>query len=624
MKYIFVVFIMFNTALFSWAQLRQLPIRHSVQETTTNPASRLQVLTPVSLPFWDDFSTSTGQLDTTWWIPGSTVQLLTRPGNGVLPPTFNVVTFDGVDAMGDPYSPTDTDGPTDSLVSQPIKLTEVPLSLRETVYLSFFFQVKGLGNQPEPEDSLHLYFKKSDGSWQKMWPLAGDNIPLDPTIFTEKIVKVPNNADFFYDGFQFKFQAIGRQSGWFDNWNIDYIYMDKRRNANDDSYLDRAFTDFPSSILSGYTAMPFNDFIINSDPSIYLSQSSTWIKNLENDLQPVEYTAIITDTLNNIALDTIADLVALNLFARDVREAVSNVPDANAFDLNADSLFLEIKYSVNSGDKNLIDSIYNAGADTAFYANINLRVNDTVRSYITIHDYYAYDDGSAEFGAGINQKDGRIAYQFITKNSQFLNRVDIYFPNISRNQSGSPMEIYILKELVDYNQPFLGFVVGAVQHNGINKFITYNFNTSIAVQDTFYVAFRNLANDGLWTAIGLDKNTNSGDKIYSSVDGSWIHNTSIEGSLMIRPHFIDELVTGIENKPERLKVYPNPTSNRLNIEGEYDKLYVLDIAGRPIDYKIYTSGYHKQLYFANRNKGLIFLIIERGVHKEVHKIILSR
>jgi hypothetical protein len=624
MKYIFVVFIMFNTALFSWAQLRQLPIRHSVQETTTNPASRLQVLTPVSLPFWDDFSTSTGQLDTTWWIPGSTVQLLTRPGNGVLPPTFNVVTFDGVDAMGDPYSPTDTDGPTDSLVSQPIKLTEVPLSLRETVYLSFFFQVKGLGNQPEPEDSLHLYFKKSDGSWQKMWPLAGDNIPLDPTIFTEKIVKVPNNADFFYDGFQFKFQAIGRQSGWFDNWNIDYIYMDKRRNANDDSYLDRAFTDFPSSILSGYTAMPFNDFIINSDPSIYLSQSSTWIKNLENDLQPVEYTAIITDTLNNIALDTIADLVALNLFARDVREAVSNVPDANAFDLNADSLFLEIKYSVNSGDKNLIDSIYNAGADTAFYANINLRVNDTVRSYITIHDYYAYDDGSAEFGAGINQKDGRIAYQFITKNSQFLNRVDIYFPNISRNQSGSPMEIYILKELVDYNQPFLGFVVGAVQHNGINKFITYNFNTSIAVQDTFYVAFRNLANDGLWTAIGLDKNTNSGDKIYSSVDGSWIHNTSIEGSLMIRPHFIDELVTGIENKPERLKVYPNPTSNRLNIEGEYDKLYVLDIAGRPIDYKIYTSGYHKQLNFANRNKGLIFLIIERGVHKEVHKIILSR
>ena len=623
MKYIFVVFIILNTALLSWAQLTQLPIQYSVQETPTHPSARIQGLTPISLPFWDDFSTSTGVLDTTWWIPGSTVQVLARPGNGILPPTLNVVTFDGVDAMGDPYSPTDTDGPTDSLVSQPIRLTEVPISLRETVYLSFFFQVKGLGNQPEPEDSLHLYFKKSDSSWQKMWPLTGDNIPLDPTIFTEKIIKVPNNADFFHDGFQFKFQAIGRQSGWFDNWNIDYIYMDKRRNANDDSYLDRAFTDLPSSILSGFTAIPFNDFIIDSDPSVYLTQSSTWIKNLENDLQPVEYTAVIIDTLNNVALDTIADLVGLNLFARDVREAISNVPDANAFDLNADSLFLEIKYSVNSGDKNLIDSIYNAGADTAFYTNINLRVNDTVSSYITIHDYYAYDDGSAEFGAGINQKDGRIAYQFITKNTQFINRVDIYFPNISRNQFGSPMEIYILKELVDFNQPFLGFVVGAVQHNGINQFITYNFNTSIAVQDTFYVAFRNLANDGLWTAIGLDKNTDSGDKIYSSVDGSWVHNTSIQGSLMIRPYFIDELVTSIENKPKRLKVYPNPATNRLNIEGDYDKLYVLDIAGRPIDYEVYAEGYRKQLYFANRNKGLIFLIIEINGQKEVYKILLS-
>ena len=280
MRYIFVVFILLMTTLVSKAQLRQIPIQQSVSASQSSPAGRLQGTTPISLPFWDDFSTTTSILDTTWWEPGSTVQVLTRPGNGILPPTVNVVTFDGVDALGNPYSTTATDGPTDSLVSQPIRLTEVPLSLRETVYLSFFFQVKGLGNQPEPEDSLHLYFKKADGSWQKMWPLAGDNIPQDPTIFTEKIVKVPNTTDFFYDGFQFKFQAIGRQSGWFDNWNIDYIYMDKRRDATDNSYLDRAFTDNPSSFLNGYTAMPFNDFFSNSDPAEFLSQSSTWINNL--------------------------------------------------------------------------------------------------------------------------------------------------------------------------------------------------------------------------------------------------------------------------------------------------------------------------------------------------------
>ena len=200
-----------------------------------------------------------------------------------------------------------------------------------------------------------------------------------------------------------------------------------RRDANDNSYLDRAFTDNPSSFLNGYTAMPFNDFFSNSDPTEFLSQSSTWINNLESDIQPIEYTAIITDTLNNIVLDTVANAVALTLFPKVIKEAVSSLPDASVFDITADSLFLEIKYSVNSGDKNLIDSIYNVGADTAFYSHINLRVNDTVRTYVTIHDYLAYDDGSAEFGAGINQIDGRIAYQFITKSSHFVKSVDIYF-----------------------------------------------------------------------------------------------------------------------------------------------------------------------------------------------------
>ncbi len=185
------------------------------------------------------------------------------------------------------------------------------------------------------------------------------------------------------------------------------------------------------------------------------------------------------------------------------------------------------------------------------------------------------------------------------------------------------MELFILKELKDINNPFLGFIVGSIRHEGINKFVSYNFNTTIAVQDTFYVAFRNLASDGLWTAIGLDKNTNTGDKIYYSVDGTWLQNTSIDGSLMIRPHFTDELVTAIENRQEKIKIYPNPASGRLNIEGNFEHIYVLDLAGRPVAYEIYDDGYRKQLYFANRNSGMILLIIDRGDQKEVHKILLS-
>ncbi len=623
MKRVAVYFSLVLMAPAAWAQLREIPIQYRLPPAPS-ANSRLQGVTPVTLPFWDDFSTSTGRLDTAWWLPASQAQILARPGNGILPPTLNVVTFDGVDANGNPYSPTDTDGPTDSLVSRPIDLTQVPVSLRNTVYLSFFFQVKGQGNQPEPEDSLLLYFKKSDGRWQKMWPLAGDVIPQDPKVFTQKLVHVPNDTAFFHDHFQFKFQAFGRQNGWYDNWNIDYVYMDKRRHANDNSFLDRALVYPPKSILNGYTAVPFKEFVWNNEHAAFLTNSSTWIKNLENDVQPVKYSAIITDTLNDVVLETIANDQELVLFPNDIKEALSNVPNPAIFDLNADSLFLEIKYFVNTGDKNLVDSIYNAGADTAFYANINLRVNDTVRSYVTLHDYFAYDDGSAEYGAGINQRDGRIAYEFFSNSSLFIDRVDIYFPNISRNQAGSPMEIFVLQELRDIQNPYLALTTGSIQHTGINEFVSYYFSRSIQVKDTFYIGFRNLADDGLWTAIGLDKNTDSGDKIYYSVDGTWQQNTDIRGSLMIRPHFTTGFVTGINEEQRQLAIYPNPATDRIFIDGRYDRLTVVDITGRQVPYQHTATGpAQTQLRFTGGRQGLLLVIIEYNGQREVHKVVLN-
>jgi type IX secretion system substrate protein len=387
--------------------------------------------------------------------------------------------------------------------------------------------------------------------------------------------------------------------------------------------LDRAFTDPPASILNGYTAMPFEEFMFNSNPAASLTKSSTWIRTLENDTQPIQFTATITDTLNNVVLDTIANSKELVLFAKDIKEAVSNTPDPSIFDVNADSLYLEIKYYAETGDKNLIDSIYNAGADTAFYSNINLRVNDTVRSYVTIHNYFAYDDGSAEFGAGINQLDGRIAYEFVTNTDQFIYRVDIYFPNISRNQAGSPMELYVLDELKDGQNPFLGMLSSSIQHNGINEFVSYRFAQSIHVIDTFYIAFRNLADDGLWTAIGLDKNNDTGNKIYYSVDGSWQQNTAIEGSLMIRPYFTNGLVSGLEERFDNIRVYPNPTTDRVNIKGNFDRLEVVDITGRPVAYEKNNIGDQFQLIFADRSRGLVFIIIEIDGEKLVKKVLLT-
>lgn len=623
MRGIFVGFLLL-LPVWSFAQIREISLVQSA--TFANlPNARTEALSPITLPFWDDFSTSTGTLDTAWWMPGSPASVLARPGNGISPPTLNVVTFDGVDANGNPYSPSGTYGNTDSLVSRIIDLTQVPTNLRGSVYLSFFFQKRGNGNPPEPEDSLLLYFKKADGNWKKVWPTATDIVPDDPTVFTEKLVNVPNSVDYFHPDFQFKFQAKGRQNGWFDNWNIDYVYMDKRRNASDNSYLDRAITEFPASILGYYTAMPFDEFMSSGGPATYLSATSTWVRTLENDTQPVEYTATIKDTLNDTVLETIAQDVELLMFPKDLKEAPSMVPNPANFDPNADSLFLQIEYYVRTGDKNLIDSIYNAGLDTVFYDHINLRVNDTARTYVTIHDYFSYDDGSAEYGAGINQPSGRIACQFVTQNPHYIDRIDIYFPNISRNQAGTPIDVFVLKDIDNINNPYEGLLTTAIQHEGINQFSSYNFPKPVLVQDTFYIGFVNNAADEVWTAVGLDKNTDTGDKIFYSISSSWEQNTSIRGSLMIRPHFSEEVVSGVEPFVNPLHVYPNPTHGTLYLEGYFDKMEIFDAMGRPVAFSFEHSATEKTatIEILNRKPGIVVLRYFRQGQVYTQKLLLT-
>ena len=55
------------------------------------------------------------------------------------------------------------------------------------------------------------------------------------------------------------------------------------------------------------------------------------------------------------------------------------------------------------------------------------------------------------------------------------------------------------------------------------------------VEDTFYVGFKQ--NNNNFLPVGLDKNTNSSNKIFYKVDGMWNQNTVINGSLIIRPVF---------------------------------------------------------------------------------------
>jgi hypothetical protein len=83
--------------------------------------------TAILLPFWDDFSyTDTlGYVDENRWMFGKSAFL--NSGVGILPPSKNVATLDGVDSLGKPYNLNNNlaKGLADKLVSVPIQLDQV-------------------------------------------------------------------------------------------------------------------------------------------------------------------------------------------------------------------------------------------------------------------------------------------------------------------------------------------------------------------------------------------------------------------------------------------------------------------------------------------------------------------
>ena len=602
------------------AQISEIRIDQKREQTTHG--ARLKDLGPITLPFWDDFSTSTQQVDTNWWDPNSQVQVIARPGIGINPPSLNVVTFDGVDAIGNPYSAGTSDGYVDSLISRKIDLTRVQPDLRNSVFLSFYYQAKGLGEAPEELDSLILYMRRADSTWRKVWPLPNDPYNTNPNIFTEKFIQVADPA-YYHEGFQFMFRAIGRQNGWFDNWHIDYVYMDKRRTLGDNSYLDRAYTSRPSTFLGDYTALPLEEYIERVNNQTLLTPSSASLRNLENDFQPVEYTATIADTFTQTVLDTILFEEPLLMFPKDLQELTSNTVDAGAIPQDRDSMLLEVKYWVNSGDKNLIDSIYNGFLDTAFYDHIDLRVNDTVRNYVSIHDHFAYDDGSAEVGAGINQRFGRLAYQFVAEGAMVLNRIDAFFPNTDRNQAGAPIEIFVLRDLDETPESTRAVISTSVQHTGIDEFVSYNINPPVMVADTFYIGFRHLDNDERWISIGLDKNTDTGSKIYSNITGVWVQNQTVSGSLMLRPYFTNGPVTSISETFDEVKIYPNPSSGAINIVGEFDQIEVFDTMGRVVEFTNNEVAGGNMLNLRTAEHGLVIIRLWRRGQIITRKVLVK-
>ena len=412
-----IILILLISITAGFSQFVLVPIQKSpVKKESKANNARKKALKPLFLPFWDDFSFSNSKNypHDTIWQNGKSVSL--NFGEGINPPSLGVVTFDGLDSLGKPYNITDplAKGYADSLVSRAIRLDAVPANQRDSVFLSFFYEATGNGEPPDPGDHLQVDFKNRQGQWETV-ALIENNGTLNADSFRDTTLRI-DSTKFFHSSFQFRFRNYGRLSGPYDTWNLDYVYLNSHRSATANSFPDRSIATPMTSLFNEYWSIPKKHFI--KDIPSNLTKPSFDIYNLSSTIdQPLNYSyyaEVITyqDSIANssgpIQLENITSLLDILPLTRKTG-TVATIPAVSLFDPAADSFRIKLKLGLRTKDNVLLPPADFGDYDSAIYKPIDFRLNDTTRAEYLVSNYYAYDDGSAEYGIGLNQPGAKAA-----------------------------------------------------------------------------------------------------------------------------------------------------------------------------------------------------------------------
>lgn len=540
---------------------------------------------------------------------------------GVGPPTIGVATFDGLARNGLPYDFANYSsyGIADRLTSVPIDLNR-PAS--DSIYLSFYYQARGLSGDafPQPQDSLALeFYAPQEDTWYRVWRSA---YPNTSQVLPFRQVMIPiREFRYLQDGFRMRFLNYATLSGSFDHWHLDYVRLAAQRRFDDTTLVDVAYIEPESSLLQTFTSVPFDRY----------------------DQSPASFMATSVDLLQRNADDEDRFITfGMNAALDDGSGAVSFSNGTNTSG-NAASVFTST-HPVNSGTNNFL---YDASLSTddafwevKFWTNatpdIN-RCNDTTRFVQEISNFYAYDDGTAEMGYGLNVSGGKLAYRFDLIGGDSLRAVRMYFNPIANQPPANPPQqgsflLTVWRSLdpeVIIHQNF-SFSSPEYRDHGLNKFVEYPLDSAIWVDGTIFVGWTQTNPTNM--NLGFDRNRNNGNKIFFKTGSNW-QPTQQQGSLMMRPVVVSETdpFTAVEEfgpAAETLVLYPNPAADQvwLRSEGIVPGSWVecLDATGRMVhrlpwvaDAPMSTHAWANGLY-------TVRLLTPEGVPRAQARLIIAR
>lgn len=560
---------LFFAAFTAHAQFTERPLGTRTAEAPTVRALRTEALV---LPFFDDFSTiRNGIPDPALWQAGGGA--VVNNTLAINHPSVNVVTFDGLNRTGQPYSPTNPfgQGPADTLTSQSIDLSA--LTPADSLYLSFFWQPEGLGEQPDRDDSLQVDFRDANGTWQPVWWQRGGL--TNGMQFTQVLVPVLRSI-FFHRNFQFRFRQFAKGSGAFDTWHVDYVYLNRGRRASERFFKDVAVRSQPTPYLRRYRAMPLTQYLRN--PAAETADTvRTDIVNLFNNNNFTTLRFNVRELSTGQTVQQFTQAVSENIPANSSQ--VKTVKPTPLAGFSGKSAVLRYTFDLLTTDD-----------QNPTIPGVNLKRNDTLSAHAVLADEYAYDDGTAEYAGSLNQRLGRVAVRFVLNQPDAVRAVRVYVPPYPPSLTTPNVTLQILGNAA--GRP--GQVLGGGSFSSRNTtsvgggFSEFTFANAVAVRDTFYVAWLQLTDDAL--SVGLDKNTDFGNQILYNLGNEWVANAgtdALRGSFLVRPVMGGQpstVVTGREPDPTAgFSIFPNPTNGALRWnDAGFETLEIFSASGQSV------------------------------------------
>jgi hypothetical protein len=493
------------------------------------------------------------------------------------PVSLGVATFDGLDQTGYPYIIGSTvTNYADVLTSKPIDLGSNSPS--DSIYLSFLFQAKGLGDAPEAGDSLILEFYAKDlNQWNHIWSTSAASVPTTDWDFVHVPIK---NALYLKKGFQFRIRNYGALSGNLDLFHIDYVNLRTLSGYQDTLFKDFAFSYPVNTLLKDYTSVPWDHF--KNNPSGKMSDSVKVVvrnnSNLSENFQNGS-TTVFYNGSNEGAYTLMGQTLAggnINYGPRSTYSSFHDFTTGYVYD------------NTKPGNNQVFSHLTQA---TAQFPNFD--INDSTRNNQVFQNYYSYDDGSAELAYGPVGVQARLAIKYVPYESDSVIGARIHFVPTVTDLSN---KLFLLTLWDDNNgkpgnvlyEDNLFFPQHPIYQYGTNNFTYYFFKDTmkVKVSGTFYIGWRQLDLDRL--NVGLDMNIDNKDKTFYSVDnGNTWNKSSFAGSVMIQPLFSTSLDNelGIIEKPslsaKKWIVYPNPSTGVYQFNNDANEEWnLLDFTGR--------------------------------------------